>query len=927
MQLRPVTAALLIAMLSSPLLPGCSKLAKATPEEHIQRSKDAQAKGDLKTSIIELKSAIEEQPNNAQARLLLGDVYIKAQQGSAAEKELRKAKQLGVNNESIKVSLGEALLLQGEYKKVLNEIQSTPETSPLNQARIFRLHGDAMLGLGQFDEGCAQYKQSLAVDKSYVPAYWGLAKCALAHRDLAEARQQIEIALKVDQANPDTWVFLGEFEKYNKNLTAAETAFSHALKIDPKHKAALIDRALIYLQQHRYDLAQADLAKIKKFAPNHPLTYFLEAAVQYGTGNYQASLESLQQVFKDQPNFMPAVRLAGIVQYNLRIFEQANKNLQQYLNRFPDDLQVRKLLAATLLTQGQGDQALQLLNPVLATGNSDDSQLLALAGQAYQQNKNPSAAAEQFEKAAAIDPKNVGLHTQLGISLVSAGQTAQGITELENAVKLDPSQSGADLSLVLVYLQQSRFDNALWALADFEKKQPNNPNIYILKGVAYLGKNDPTNARKSYERALVVRPASVPAAMNLVQLDLREKKTADARRRLDAILSSDKSNLQAMLTMAETASAEGKEQESLAWLDRAAKANPTAVQPRVIMARYFLAKNQPQKALSFAREAISAQPRDPLALETLGTMQLAAGDKDNALVTFKQLVEEMPNSALAYYRLASAHAALGNFAKSRDALNKALELDPKYVDAQNSLAILDLREGKLAEALKIAKQIQQSNPKLAIGPALEGDVLMAQKQYVQAAKAYESTLALQRTWAVVVKMHTAYSQAGRRKDGEEHILQWLRENPHDDVARLYLAQAYMTTGQNREAIEQFRTLLQSHPNEVTVLNDLAWLYQQEKNPLALEFAERAYKLAPNASFVLDTLGWILVEQDKVQRGQELLKKGLSLSPRNPSIKYHLAVALTRSGDRAGARKLLEELLATRQDFPELQETRNLLNHL
>lgn len=927
MRIHPIATALLIASLSTSVLIGCDKLSNVTLEERIERAKDFQAKGDLKSSIIELKSAIQKDPNNPQARLLLGEIYIKNGMGAEAEKEILKAKELGVHKESVQVLHGEALLLQKEFMKVLDKIQATSETSTQNRARIFRLRGDAMLGLGKLDEGCAQYNQSITLSKTYVPAYWGLVRCAIAHQNFSEARRQIEIALKLEPFNPDTWVFLGEFEQYNKNMAAAEIAFSTALKAAPQHKIALIDRALIYLQQNKYDLAQADLDRIKKFASNHPLTNFLQAAVHYGNGNFQVSLDSLQQVFKIQPDFMPAVRLAGIVQYNLRLYEQATKNLRQYLDHYPGDLQVRKLLAAIFLAQGHNDQALALLKPFLQTGKNNNYQLLALAGQAYLQNKNPAAAAEQFEKAAAIDPKNAGLHTQLGVSLVSAGRSTQGVTELENAIKLDSTQSNADFALVMVYFQQRRFDNALSALAEFEKKQPNNPNVHILKGVAYLGKNDSVNARKSYERALAIRPASVAATMNLVQMNLREKKTKAARMLLDKIFVNDKHNLQAMLAMAEVASAEGNEHEFLGWLENATKTHPEEVQARVFMARHYLGKNQPQKAMSFAREALLVQPKDPLALETLGAIQLATGEKANALKSFERLTEQMPDSALAYYRVASAHATNEDFAKSRSTLNKALELDPKFVDAQNALAILDLREGKFDEALKIAKQIQQSNPQSSVGPKLEGDVLMAKKQYVQAGKAYESAFALQKYWTLAVKIYTAYNKAGRVKDGEAYILRWLTEKPQDSVARLYLAQAYMFSGQNQAAIEQFQTLLKLEPNNVAILNNLAWLYQQEKSPLALVFAERAYKLEPNTSFVLDTIGWILVEQGKVQRGQELLKKGLSLAPKNPATKYHLAVALAKSGNSAGARKLLEELLSTRQNFPQLDEAEKLLKQL
>jgi FimV-like protein len=121
--------------------------------------------------------------------------------------------------------------------------------------------------------------------------------------------------------------------------------------------------------------------------------------------------------------------------------------------------------------------------------------------------------------------------------------------------------------------------------------------------------------------------------------------------------------------------------------------------------------------------------------------------------------------------------------------------------------------------------------------------------------------------------------------------------------------------------------LRREPNNALVLNNLAWLYHKEKNPQALEYAERAYKLEPEAANILDTLGWISVEQGKTSRGQEILKKALSLAPKNPAIKYHYAVALARSGDKGQARRLIEELLAAGRSFPQQEEARALLMQL
>ena len=366
---------------------------------------------------------------------------------------------------------------------------------------------------------------------------------------------------------------------------------------------------------------------------------------------------------------------------------------------------------------------------------------------------------------------------------------------------------------------------------------------------------------------------------------------------------------------------------SMDLLDRASKANPAAVQPRLLTARYYLGNNQPQKALNFANEAALAQPDDPEALGMLGTVQLAAGENENALATFQQLVQQIPESPLGYFSVASAQSALERFSAARTSLNKALELNPNYVDAQNALVLLDVREGKYAEAQKIAQQIQKKYPKSALGLTLEGHILMAQKQYSQAARSYESASNLQESWALATNIYKAYNKAGTRQKGEERIIKWLKERPKDEVARLYLAQAYMLTGQNKAAIEQFQMLLQQEPSNAVILNDLAWLFQQEKDARALEFAERAYKLKPDSSFILDTLGWILTEQGKLQRAQELIRKGLTLDPKNIGIKYHLAVTLAKSGDKDGARKLLEELIASREDFPQLKEAKILLDQL
>jgi Tfp pilus assembly protein PilF len=133
--------------------------------------------------------------------------------------------------------------------------------------------------------------------------------------------------------------------------------------------------------------------------------------------------------------------------------------------------------------------------------------------------------------------------------------------------------------------------------------------------------------------------------------------------------------------------------------------------------------------------------------------------------------------------------------------------------------------------------------------------------------------------------------------------------------------------QTKAAIQQFQAVLKEDPKNLVALNNLATAYQQEKDPRALEYAEKAHALAPDSAAVLDTLGWILVEQGNTARGLPLLQKAVSLAPAAPDIRYHLAAALARTGDNAAARKELVQVLDSGKSFAGMDEAQALQKKL
>ena len=125
----------------------------------------------------------------------------------------------------------------------------------------------------------------------------------------------------------------------------------------------------------------------------------------------------------------------------------------------------------------------------------------------------------------------------------------------------------------------------------------------------------------------------------------------------------------------------------------------------------------------------------------------------------------------------------------------------------------------------------------------------------------------------------------------------------------------------------YRGLLAEHPKDPLLLNNLAWALGQLKDPTAVEYAETANSLAPDNPAILDTLGWILVENGKDARGVELLTKASNLAPGAHAVRLHLAQALLKSGQKDAGRKQLEVLAGMSEESAIKQEAKKLLSSL
>src|SRR5512139_916811 len=578
---------------------GCDRTSSLTEQEHIQRAKNYEASGDLKKAIIELKNAIQENPDGPQSRLLLGQVYVKASLGPAAESELRKAQQLGVKPESLTIPLGEALLLQQQFDTVLEETQASEDASPQNRAKILSLRGDAKLGLGKLDEGCELYAQSKALDTQLAAAYRGLAQCAVARGSLDQAVEQLNTALKIDGKSARNWILLGDIEVMRNNFPAAEKAYEQGVQTAPENPDTRIALAAFQIRQGKLKEAETQLGEIKKrVGPADLRWHGLEALLAFRQNRLEEADSHIGQILRAQPEHIPTLFLAGLTNYGLGRFEQATSQLNKVLAAAPGLKPARIVLSSILLKQGQVKEAETLLKP-MDVEHASDPVLLSLAGQIALAKGDRKQADRYMELASRIDPKRASLSS---VSLdTSSPDIHAAVRQLMMPGATSMRRAETDPVAILGLIRKKEFEKALTAIARLEQKQPNNPAVHNMRGVISLARQDWAGARRNFDKAMSLDPGYFEAAANLAQLDLRDGNPAAASERMNQLLKRNPRDARAMVVLADISARQGQEQAYRDWLEKARRAQPDLPDPALRLGRYHLAKGEPLKALDIAR--------------------------------------------------------------------------------------------------------------------------------------------------------------------------------------------------------------------------------------------------------------------------------------------------------------------------------------
>lgn len=297
-----------------------------------------------------------------------------------------------------------------------------------------------------------------------------------------DALLHVNEAVRLDKNLYAAYILLAQVQRAKRDIAAAESAYVHAQRVDPRDPRAYEGLATIYLVDYQ-DYGRA-------------------------IGEYQTAL-SLDSTKVDVLNGLAAVYQA---------MKQYDTSLAYYFKSLqyePENLVTVFAVAKVYADKGEPDQAVTYLESVKARKPEVDEVRIRLAD-AYIKLGRYSEAVEELKYLIAKSPDKAGYHIQLGSIYKEQKKYDSAAAEFKTAQQLLPDDPMPLLYQADVAITRNNLANAETLIRDALLKSPDNAYAYLLLGDIY--KRRGYSARVTWEKKKTKANAGV-AKTSIAQLN------------------------------------------------------------------------------------------------------------------------------------------------------------------------------------------------------------------------------------------------------------------------------------------------------------------------------------------------------------------------------------------------------------------------
>ena len=592
--------------------------------------------------------------------------------------------------------------------------------------------------------------------------------------DYSRAILDFKNASRAMPKDAEPYYRIGVASQASGDLRTAVASFRTALSLNSKHAGAQLRLAelMAFTSDEGYlKDAEERLSALKLSQPVSLEVLDALALTQLKLGETDKAVSNLQESLAKSPAALKSSVLlaqAKLAQHDAGGAEQVLKRAS-ILN--PKSAQARTVLGEFYWTQQKGSEAEAEFQRALAIDPKSEEALIRLA-KLYFATGRKREAEQAYRRLASSGPERYKpVHAQF---LFEEGKRDEALREFEALAKQNPGNRLARTRLVVAYQILNRFADAQRVLDESLQKSPKDLDALLQRAALFLRSNKFSQAEADLNEVLHLRPNSAGARYIRAQIQHARGDSLSYRQELSEVLRLDGALLLVRIELAGSLIAARQPQAALEALNAAP--TPQKDFPQWMVARNWAywamgdlskMRNAVSEGLQRARssdlllqdglwkirsgdysgarasleEALKADPADVRALSALHANYVAQNRAAAGLEKVREYAARETQSASVQQFLGEILLQHGNRNQAREAFNAAKKVDPRFEDADFSLAQIDILDGKLDDAEKRIQGVLATNPANRVAPMWLANLEISRGSYAAAAERYRQVIA------------------------------------------------------------------------------------------------------------------------------------------------------------------------------------------